>query len=226
MAIDTLAEKFLFELGGLYDAEHRFLDAMRPMMEQARNETLRLLIEEHVDQTRRQIRNLELVYSHLGLPPTPVGTAAAAGLVEDGATLTREIAENPQLHDAAIACSLARVEHHEVACYRGLLSAAELLGRPEAQRLLRENLDQEERTLRLLEQQATLLVQKAEAAGAGGTVSDLKAAAGSRSAAGPSATPTGSKAGRAVSSPSAARVDTPEEQGGRAQAVGKPISGD
>ncbi len=168
MTINSLNEKFLFELSGLYDAEHQFLVAMQDMVGQAQDDTLRVMLQEHIEQTEGQIRNLELVFGRLGQTPRRIALATPAGLVADGQQLLLATSGNPVLRNCAIAGAQAKVEHHEVACYRGMVAGAELMGDAEVLRLLRENLHQEERTAALAEQVARTLVQAAEGAGVGG----------------------------------------------------------
>src|SRR4051812_25552741 len=168
MAIHSLNEKLIFELGGLYDAEHRFLQAMQDVVGQAQDDRLRVMLREHIEQTEGQIRNLEQVFGRLGQASQRIALATTAGLVADGQQLLLETMGNPALRNCAIAGSQAKVEQHEVASCRSMVAGAELMGQGEVVRLLHENLHQEERTAALAEQVARTLVQTAEGAGAGG----------------------------------------------------------
>jgi ferritin-like metal-binding protein YciE len=167
MAIGSLAEKFSYELRCIYDAEHHFLDAMREMASMASDGALRVMLEEHIGQTRHQIANLEQVFRLLEQEPRRGESQAAAGLVADGRTILGRVAGHPALINAAIAGALAKVEHFEVASYRGLVAGAELLGRDPVIGPLRENKLQEERASQLTEHHARTLLQTAEASDAG-----------------------------------------------------------
>ncbi|MBX6313382.1 MAG: ferritin-like domain-containing protein [Isosphaeraceae bacterium] len=170
MTIGTLFDQFLQELGNVYDAEHHFLEAMRSMVGQARNETLRMMLEDHIRMTEEQLRNLEQVYRHLGRPPERIAGQTPPALVADGRRLAEAAGERPEVRDGILASALAKVESFEVTCYRGLVVSAELVGRAEVTSLLRENLDGEEKTARLAESYAATLKQRASAAGAGGEI--------------------------------------------------------
>jgi ferritin-like metal-binding protein YciE len=54
-----------------------------------------------------------------------------------------------------------KVEHFEIASYRGLITGAEQMGQQEVVNLLQQNLQEEEETARIAEQSAPDLIQKA-----------------------------------------------------------------
>ena len=58
MPITNAQEKFVHELADMYDAEHQFLEAMGRMREMASDESLRMMLEEHMQQTEEQIQKL------------------------------------------------------------------------------------------------------------------------------------------------------------------------
>lgn len=64
-----------------------------------------------------------------------------------------------------------KTEHFEIACYRGLINKASLMGKPEVVTLLEQNLAQEEEMSRQLEELAPLKTRKAMAS-AGGDAAD------------------------------------------------------
>jgi ferritin-like metal-binding protein YciE len=57
------------------------------------------------------------------------------------------------------------VEHFEMGSYRSLVTAANLMVQSEIERLLRENMQQEEETARIAEQSAEELLSKARQEG-------------------------------------------------------------
>ena len=161
MSINTLEEKFAYELSSVYDAEHRILDGLQEMLVRASDDRFCGLLETHVAETQQQIRNLEQVFQHLSLPPEQVMCAAAAGLITDAWKAMQEAGDNRQLVDSVLVAAMAKVEHFEMAAYRGLATGAQLMGRHDVHGLLQENLQQEERTARLVEEMSTALLQQA-----------------------------------------------------------------
>lgn len=160
MPISTPDEKFLHEVGDIYDAEHRFLEAQQLMLEQASDKTLKTMIQEHIGETEAQIKNIEQIYEALGQKPKRVKCQAAVGLVAEGQK-TMEEAETPALRDCVIAGAQAKVEHYEVASYRTLLMGAEGMGQEAIAKLIKQNLRQEEQTAKKIEASAPELLQKA-----------------------------------------------------------------
>ena len=161
MSMKTLDEKFEHELGDIYDAEHRFLEAQQEMQKQASDSKLKQMINEHIGQTEQQIKNLEQVFEILGQKPKRVKCDGATGLVSEGEKGMKEAKDAPEIRDCLIASSASKVEHYEISSYRGLIKGAELMGQKEIVRLFKENLKQEEQTAKLVEDSEPALLQKA-----------------------------------------------------------------
>jgi len=161
MAIKTLEEKFAHGLGDIYDAEHRFLEAQQTMLEGANSSAVQAMLKKHISETEQQIVNLTRVHEALGLKAERVACDAAAGLVSEGNKLLKETKDVPALADLAINGSCSKVEHYEIASYRGLIMGAEAMGQQEVVRLLTENLQQEEKTAQALESSMPALLTQA-----------------------------------------------------------------
>lgn len=161
MNITTLEQKFVHDLADIYDAEHRFLEAQNEMHQQAQAPQLKAMIQDHMVQTKQQIANIEQIYQQLGTPPQRVKCDAATGLVIEGQKGLEESRMNPLVRDCVIGSAISKVEHYEVASYRGLVTAAESMGQNQIASLLRQNLQQEEQTAQLVEQSTPLLLERA-----------------------------------------------------------------
>jgi ferritin-like metal-binding protein YciE len=160
MSINTTAEKFLHELGDIYDAEHRFLEAQQQLLALITNETLRAAIEQHTDETQQQIRNLGQIFVLLGASPQRESCDAAQGLISE-AQKSVQNAGNVSVRDCLILSSLLKVEHYEMASYRNLVIGAQYVDNGEVKLLLQEIQQQEEDTAHKLEMAAPLLIEKA-----------------------------------------------------------------
>jgi ferritin-like metal-binding protein YciE len=161
MAITTLEEKFVHGLGDIYDAEHRFLEAQEKMLPNATSSTVQAMLEKHIAETQQQIVNLTQVHEILGLTAKRVSCDGAAGIVTEGDKLLKETKDVPALADLAIVGGCSKVEHYEIASYRGLIAGAEQMGQTEVVRLLSENLQQEENTAQNLEMSMPTLLKQA-----------------------------------------------------------------
>jgi ferritin-like metal-binding protein YciE len=70
-------------------------------------------------------------------------------------------AENEAIRDCVINAAVIKVEHFEIASYRGLVVGAQQMGEQEIGSLLTENMQQEDQTAQIAEQSAAELFQKA-----------------------------------------------------------------
>jgi ferritin-like metal-binding protein YciE len=114
------------------------------------NETeLKEQLSHHRDETEGQIKNLTQVFGALGQEPNKQPCPAIDGLKTEGEQLLEQT--SPQLHDGVILSGCAEVEHHEIAVYDGLITLADELGEEDIVALLKENLEQEEHTLKEVE---------------------------------------------------------------------------
>ena len=161
MAIKTLEEKFIHGLGDIYDAEHRFLEAQQTMLPNATSPDVQGSLEKHIVETQQQIVNLTKVHELLGVTAERVACDAAKGLVSEGDKLLKETKDVPALADLAIVGGCSKVEHYEIAAYRGLIAGAEQMGQTDVARLLSENLQQEENTAQTLESSMPTLLKQA-----------------------------------------------------------------
>ncbi len=184
MAISTMQELILDQLGDIYDAEHRFLKGQQEMVQNATNQELQQGIQLHIEQTQHHIQNLEQVFSLMGQQPKGVTCEASQGLVSEAQKDMGEAGSGP-IGDVLIDGAALRVEHYEIAAYTALIAGAQLMGQQQAVSLLQENLQQEQQTAQKLEQMATRLLQAAmqsTGAGAQGTRNTTAGAMGAADA--------------------------------------------
>jgi ferritin-like metal-binding protein YciE len=165
MPIKSLQEKFSHELRDIYDAEHQFLQGQEMMLKKTSDSKLKQMITEHIAQTKQQIRNLEEVFDVLGEQPQREMCDGAKGLLSEGQKLLKETEGADKVQDCAIADAASKIEHYEIASYRGLITAADLMGQRGIVSLLQQNLEQEESTAQLIEQSMPELLQKAMTTG-------------------------------------------------------------
>ena len=161
MTINTAQQLWQHELQDIYDAEHQFLKGQQEMLSNATDPKLKQMLTEHIGQTEGQIANLDQVFSLAGLEPQRVMCDAAKGLVSEAKKTLSECKDAPLVCDSAILGAAARVEHYEIAVYRGLITGAQLMGQNEAVGLLQKNLLQEEQTAQKIEETLPEMLRKA-----------------------------------------------------------------
>ena len=161
MPITNPREKFVHELADVYDAEHQFLEAMQKMHDNASDEKLKAMLEEHMAETQQQIENVEEVFSSIGEQPKRQHCSGAEGIIEEGSKAMQEAATD-EIRDQLIVGGATKAEHYEMVGYADLIEGAEMLKLRKAVRLLTENRGQEVKTARKLER-ASLRLAKAAA---------------------------------------------------------------
>ena len=160
MPITNSREKFVHELADIYDAEHQFLEAMQKMRDNAADEKLRTMLEEHMAETREQIENLDQVFASINEQPKRQPCSGAKGIIEEGSKAMDEAATD-EIRDQFIVGGATKAEHYEMVGYADLIEAAEMLKMRKAVKLLTDNRQQEVRAARKLERTSPRLAKAA-----------------------------------------------------------------
>ncbi len=151
-------------LKDMYDAEHRFTQALGTMMENAHDRSLVEGFRRHREITRGHVQRLERAFEEIGTRPQRVECPAAKGLVRAYEKFVDEEGAADGFHDAFAASAGLKVEHYEIASYRTLIDLAEFCAYDGAAKLLKQNLAEEEQAAAEMQTVSTTL--SAELAGA------------------------------------------------------------
>jgi ferritin-like metal-binding protein YciE len=138
-------ELFREELEDLYDAEKQIIQALPKMAEAASSEELKSAFEEHLEQTKEQVKRLDKAFKTIGAKPQGKTCEGMQGLLKEGQRMITEIPRSAVL-DAAIIGAAQKVEHYEIAGYGTARTMAEMLGQQDVAELLEETLDEEKAT--------------------------------------------------------------------------------
>ncbi|SRR5579883_3170434 len=141
----------------LYDAENQILKALPKIIAAASSEALSEGLQEHLDQTKVQIRRLQSVFEAMGLTPGSSASAAMESLLNQADLRITDIEKSPVL-DVALIGAAQKVEYYEIAAYGMARGLAELLGQQEAADLLQETLDEEEAAAKRLADIAEMIL--------------------------------------------------------------------
>ncbi|MGE0213006.1 MAG: ferritin-like domain-containing protein [Parvibaculaceae bacterium] len=140
----TLADIFEHTLEDVYYAENAITKALPKVAKAATDAKLRKAAEEHLAETKSQIRKLEKVFKSIGKKATGEKCDAIEGLIKEADGVAKE-ASGTALNAGLLAACQA-VEHYEISRYGALREWAKALGHDEAHKLLSEILDQEKAT--------------------------------------------------------------------------------
>jgi len=147
----TYEELFREELADLYDAERQIIQALPKMQEAASSEELASAFEEHLNETKEQVKRLDKIFKDLGEKPANRTCEGMQGLLKEGDKILTEIEKSP-VRDAALIAAAQKVEHYEISGYGTARTMAEMLGQDDAAELLQETLDEESATDEVLTQ--------------------------------------------------------------------------
>ncbi len=138
---------FLHELGDVLYAENTLVKALPKLAEEASDEELKVGFEEHLEETRQHVKNIEQAFEQLGEEPKAEKCPGIEGIKKEHDDFVANESPSPEVLDAFLTGAAARTEHYEIAAYEGLVTMATAMGESEVARLLGENLEQEKAAL-------------------------------------------------------------------------------
>ena len=152
--ITTPRELFLHELGDILYVERALAnEALPTLIREVQDEELRGALEDHLEQTRGHVENVEQVFELLGEEPHAEKCIGFEGLKAEHERLVEETSR--ELIDAVDLGAAARTENYEIAAYEGLRRMAKAMGEDKAVDLLDSNLAEEKDALRIVERIST-----------------------------------------------------------------------
>ena len=140
--IHSMDDLLLHGLKDIYYAENQIVTSLPKLIEKATNRDLSKGLQQHLEQTKKQVTRLDQVFKKLGHQPQGVKCPAIDGLISEADDVAGEVADKEVL-DAAIVGAAQSVEHYEIARYGTLIAWADSLGREDISRLLNTNLKEE-----------------------------------------------------------------------------------
>jgi ferritin-like metal-binding protein YciE len=164
MKLESLHELFVEELQDLYSAENQIINALPDLIEEASSPQLKQSLQQHLEETRGQVKRLDQIFSQLkGVDKEGKTCKGMKGIIADNQDLLDEDAE-PEVLDAGMIAGAQRVEHYEIAGYGTVRTYAELLGRKDWAQLLEQTLQEEKNADQKLNQLAGRINIEAKAA--------------------------------------------------------------
>lgn len=141
-AADQLKDFMIDGLKDLYWAEKALVKNLPTMAKNATSRHLITAINDHVKETKNQVKRLEGTFKALGKEVEAIKCEAMAGLLKEAKDIMQETKPGP-VRDAAIIAAAQKVEHYEIASYGTMATYAKLLGEKEVLTLLLETLKEE-----------------------------------------------------------------------------------
>jgi len=159
MKLNSLHDVLLHEVEDLYSAEQQIAKALPKIIKRAKLDKLQEAFEKHLEQTKKQIKRLEEAAKELEHKLPGKSCKGMQGLLAEAEDLLTE--EPGPVLDAALISAAQRVEHYEIAAYGSAVSFAKLMRHKKTTKLLKETLNEEEKTDKLLSKLAESIVNEA-----------------------------------------------------------------
>ena len=141
-AAEGLKDFMIDGLKDLYWAEKALVKNLPKMAKNATSPHLKTAVNDHLEETKNQVKRLESAFKALGLKAEAVKCDAMDGLLKEAKGIMEETQPGP-VRDAAIIAAAQKVEHYEIASYGTMATYAKLLGEKEVMKLLLETLREE-----------------------------------------------------------------------------------
>ena len=142
MTIESLDDLFPHTLKDVLYAERKIRRELPKMERKQTAATLKATLSSHREETETHIIRLEDVSEGLGKAARGAKCDAMVGLIEETEGLMSET-DDTGTPDAAIVSLAQAVEHCEIARYGTRVTWAQQLGHPQAEKLLKETLNDE-----------------------------------------------------------------------------------
>ncbi|HEX8984313.1 MAG TPA: DUF892 family protein [Bryobacteraceae bacterium] len=144
MNTESLQELLIDDLRDIYDAEKQLTKALPKVAEAASNEQLAKGIQDHLEETKKQIQRLEEAFKLLNREAESEPCAGMKGIVQEGSEHLAK--EHPrELTDTIIIAGGRKMEHYEIVSYTGAIELTLAIGNAKVARLLKQTLAEEER---------------------------------------------------------------------------------
>lgn len=155
MNLKSLRDLLIDQLEDIHSAEEQLTKALPKMAKAAFSETLIKALNDHMQETHRQIDRLGRIATALDVDLDGKKCKAMQGLVKEGSEAL-DCSDDERLVDAAIIAAAQRIEHYEVSAYGTAAAIAEQLDLTEIVTLLRETEKEEIAT----DEKLTMIVEK------------------------------------------------------------------
>ena len=160
-------ELFPHELGDVLCAERTLVKTLPTLQGEASDEELALGFEEHLDQTRQHVKNVEQIFEKLGQKPSAEKCPGIEGIKQEHEDLIAKETPSQDVLDAFLTGAGARTEHYKIAAYEDPVTMAEAMGESEVVKLRTENLEREKTALEKLKTIGKRLAQEGAKQGTG-----------------------------------------------------------
>jgi ferritin-like metal-binding protein YciE len=139
---ESLRDLFVHEIKCVYDMEKRQVTSLTKMADAATDPDLIAMFEQHLSETRGQVRRLEAICARLDTTIEADTNASARGVAAD-ADVAMAMGGDDAVRDAALIMAAQSAEHLEIARYGTMRTWATILGMEDVAWLIEQTLEEE-----------------------------------------------------------------------------------
>ena len=149
--MQTAHELFVHELTDMLDAEQKLVEALGKQAEESSRPDLQKAFQSHQQQTQKQVERLQQCFDLLGEEAEETECKGIAGIIAEHDTFQEERG-SVRRFDGHLQC-WRRHEGRELRdrCLEGLINLAQQLDQSKVERLLNQNLKEEQQTLKKMQ---------------------------------------------------------------------------
>jgi ferritin-like metal-binding protein YciE len=148
--MQTAYELFVHELTDILDAEQKLVEALGSQAEESSRPDLQKAFQSHQAQTQKQVERVQQCFEILGEDPEETECKGIKGLIEEHDSFKEED-PSEDIMDIFNAGAAAKVESYEINAYEGLIRLAGQLELTKVEKLLNQNLKEEQATLKKMQ---------------------------------------------------------------------------
>jgi ferritin-like metal-binding protein YciE len=135
----------------MLDAEQQLVEALGEQADESSRPDLQKAFQSHQEQTQKQVERLHQIFESLGEEPEEVECKGIRGLIEEHNHFKEEEDPAEDILDIFNAGAAEKVESYEICAYEGLVRLAQQMGHKKAEKLLGQNLKEEQQTLKKMQ---------------------------------------------------------------------------
>src|ERR1700759_125843 len=146
--MQTAHELFIHEMQDMLDAEQQLVEALGSQAEESSRPELQKAFQSHQAQTEKQVERLRQGFETNGEEPEEVECKGIRGLIEEHDHFKEEEDPAEDIMDIFNVGAAEKVESYEICAYESLIRMAQLMEHTKAEKLLNQNLKEEQQTLK------------------------------------------------------------------------------
>lgn len=140
--LETLRDLYLEELRDLYHAESQLVRMLPEFAAAATSPALRHSFEQDLMRKQEHVERLKKIVSHLGSEPFGQRCKGMEGVLQEGRDLIQN-GQSPAVLDAGLIVLAQKAQHYEIAGYGSVCTFAQILNRPQEEKILHQSLVEE-----------------------------------------------------------------------------------